>query len=408
MKLNDFKKIEQQINEGFWDTLIGDKAVASIKSPFTGATSHQQLVQDIFIKDFMGDAISALNTGVKSGLIDPKARSLADPEAGGEKDPVDPSAVNSEPGTPGAPASKPGAPDAATTTAQPAKPGTTQKPGTSAAVAKYNQQKQTTQNMNQYIQGAAKTINSTQDKAQKIALTKELVNYMADRKGSPEWDNGFASVQSVIKKGNVDPKFANAALAKMKAGQTMAEAWKIFYINKLLESVNLTWKDIGLSVLKESTSKHYIIVETKYYKLNHLFESILNEAVSIENYMKKWFAQYMQGVDYSEYSDDINKLIKRIEQNYPKIKPDLTQLARMAFSISKGAAPGASDERSKMAKAQQDARPGQPGKPEQPEQPAQKPLNSKQMQSKIASDLAQLAKTDKRAYDQMVKKLQGK
>lgn len=425
MKLNDFKQSEQKLDEFRLSSLLGDYGSAAAKKMFgqtDGKSVQSQMAMDIFLKDFVDDAIAGLVSGVKSGLIDPNLKTK------GTAKPVNPAAVKPAAGQPGAPAAattaQPG------TTAQPtapAAPGTTQKPGTSAAVGKFNQQKQTTQNMNQYIQSASKTINSTQDKAQKIALTKELVNYMADRKGSPEWENGLATVQQVIKKGNVDPNFANAALAKMKAGQTMAEAWKIFYINKLLESVNLTWKDIGLSVLKESTSKHYIIAETKYYKLNNIFESILNEAQSVGDYLKNWFAGYMKGINYGPNQADIDKLINQVEATYgqDKGKKALEQLAQMSYSISKGAAPGASDEQQKMAQANtaaakqpaaqgqtqgsattQPAAQGQTQGQTQAAKPAAGQENSNQIAARIKQELTKLSQIDAKIYNELVRSLQ--
>lgn len=355
MKLNDFKKIEQQINEGFWDSLIGDKAVASIKSPFTGATSQQQLTQDIFIKDFMGDAVSSLKTGVKSGLIDPtKTASVAKP--------VDPASV---------------------------------KPPSTTAAAKaqqYNKQKQSIRDVNQYIQSTAKAINVTNNREEKIALTKELVNYMADRKDTPEWNNAMGTVQQVIKKSNLDPESASSAMTKLKAGQVMAEAFKIYYINKLLEAVDLTWEDLGLVVLKEANSKKYIIAESKYVKLNNLFESILNEADTVGDYMQKWFAQYMTGVDYSEYANDVNQVIKNIEQSYPKIKPGLKKLAQMAYAISKGKSGRRSEPEA------------QPAQSEQPAQPTRRTKGS-EMTKQITDELIKLKDTDPRAYKELLAKM---
>jgi hypothetical protein len=274
--------------------------------------------------------------------------------------------------------------------------------------------------MNQYIQSAAKTLNATQDKNQKIALTKELVNYMADRKGYPEWDNAVATVQQVIKKGAVDPNFANAAVGKIKAGQTMAEAWKVFYINKLLEAVDLSWDDIGLTVLKESTSKHYIIAETKYYKLNNLFENILNEAQSIGDYLKNWYAGYMKGVNYGPNQADVDKLINQVEATYgqDKGKKALEQLAQMSYSLSKGAAPGAADEKAKIDQANNAAKQPAQGQPAQGQtqasaqgqataQPsAQGQENSHQIAARIQQELTKLSKIDASVYNDLIKKLQ--
>ena len=399
MKLNDFKQTEQQLDELRLSSLVGDYGSAALKSLFGktgGKTTQQQMAQDIFIKDFVGDAISSLESGIDSGLINPTAK--------GTPRQVNPASVQPQAGQPGATATT--APNAPAT----AKPG-----GTAPAVGKFNQQKQTTQNMNQYIQKAAQTINATPDKNQKIALTKELVNYMADRKGYPEWENGLATVQQVIRKGNIDPNFANAALTKMKAGQTMAEAWKVFYINKLLESVKLSWKDIGLSVLKENTSKNYIIVESKYLKLNNVFESIMEAAKgqSISDYLHNWFEQYMQGVNYSAHQAKVDQMINNVAKTYAqdKGKQALETLAKSAWALSKGGgAPGAANVANQIKQATT-----QPGATQQPaqaqsaqtgatQQPASQ-MNSQQIVAQIKQDLAKLAKVDPNLYSELIKSL---
>ncbi len=407
MKLNDFKQTEKKLDEFRLSSLLGDYGSAAAKKMFgqtDGKSVQSQMAMDIFLKDFVDDAISGLVSGVKSGLIDPNLKTK------GPAKPVNPNSVKPAAGQPGAAPAAPAAQGQA-----PA-----QKPGTSAAVGKFNQQKQTTQNMNQYIQSAAKTLNATQDKNQKIALTKELVNYMADRKGYPEWDNAVATVQQVIKKGAVDPNFANAAVGKIKAGQTMAEAWKVFYINKLLEAVDLSWDDIGLTVLKESTSKHYIIAETKYYKLNNLFENILNEAQSIGDYLKNWYAGYMKGVNYGPNQADVDKLINQVEATYgqDKGKKALEQLAQMSYSLSKGAAPGAADEKAKIDQANNAAKQPAQGQPAQGQaqasaqgqataQPsAQGQENSHQIAARIQQELTKLSKIDASVYNDLIKKLQ--
>ena len=62
MNINELSKIEESI-------------VSSIKGMFTGQGGFQTKVQDIFIKDFVQDAITSLNNGVKGGLIDANAKS---------------------------------------------------------------------------------------------------------------------------------------------------------------------------------------------------------------------------------------------------------------------------------------------------------------------------------------------
>lgn len=310
MKLNELKKPQEPVNEGFWDTLIGDKAVASIKSPFTKATPQQQLVQDIFIKDFMGDAISALKIGVKSGLIDPKAKTNP--------------AVNT-PTTPAAPSNR-----------------------AAQAAEKFNKQKQTTRDVNQYLQNLDKSYKSASTFQEKINLTKELINFMADRKGTPEWDNSLGTVKAILTK-NVSKQNLPVALDLINKGKH----------------------------IKVDTA------ESKYAKLNALFESILNEADSVGNYMQKWFAQYMAGVDYSEYNNDVNNLIKNIEQSYPKVKPGLKKLAQMAYAISKGKSGGHSEPRG------------------QPAQPVSAPASSNSKEQ-VIQDLKNLAKSDPKAYKDLI------
>jgi len=280
-------------------------------------TSTQKKAKDLFLKGFISKVVGGLDSAIQSGLVS-----------------TTPTPTTPTPTTPTAPSTTPTTPTAPSTT-----PTTPTAPSTASAKANYQKQQQQTQNMNQYIQAAAKTINSTTDKAQKIALTKELVNYMADRHGYPEWQNGLATVNQVIKKGNVDPNFANAALSKIKTGQRMAEAWKIFYINKLIESVGLTWKDLGLTVLKEN--KKYYIAETKYLKLNKIFEGIVNldeqaTQQSISQYVTNYTNKYIgDNPNFKPYQTNIQQLAKRVEQEYSRDRGNkaLTDLANLIYSM---------------------------------------------------------------------------
>lgn len=71
MKLNDIKQIEEGI-------------FSAIKDRFKQG-GYQTNVQNIFIKDFVQDAVTSLNNGVKGGLIDPNIKSTgqsAAPAAG--------------------------------------------------------------------------------------------------------------------------------------------------------------------------------------------------------------------------------------------------------------------------------------------------------------------------------------
>jgi hypothetical protein len=357
VKLNEFKiKHKQRVDELALNQVIGDYGAAAAKQIGNrllgrgegNLSVKDKMAKDKFLQDFIGRASTALDSAVSSGLVDPNLGGAASPAAPEPKEPTldpevgktpTPSPTPSPTPAPGGTdpeGSPPPAPSPAGTPA-PTKPGMT---SAQQASAQARGQRETNQNLNNYVQGAAKALNTATDKNQKIQLTKELVNYMADRKDYPEWGNAVATVQQVIKKGGTDPNFANAALAKLKSGQTMAESWQMYWINKLLEAVDLTWGDLGLTVLKESKGSTFKIVETKYYKLNKIFESMMYEAEaeSIQSWFKRWLAQYMKGVDLSEpkTASQVDQYINAIQQSYKKDKGKaaLNQLANAAFSLS--------------------------------------------------------------------------
>lgn len=309
MKINEISQ-PKQIDEGIGSALIGDRAAAAIRGFFTGKGTKETQYQQAFLKDFYQDAITSLDNGIRGGFINKDLRSAAPGGGGGGGGGTGGTEVD---------------------------PSATPAPGAAAATATKAQQ-QTNQSLNNYIKQAAQTINSTTDKNQKIAITKELVNAMADRKDYPEWENALATVQQVIKRGNLDPGFATTAINNLKAGTTMTEAYNIYYINKLVESVGLTWKDLGLSVLKEG--KNYYIAETRYVRLNQLFESVIslteNQGVSVGKYMTDWFAAYMAGTKWQNYKAQVEPMIQAIEDSYPKgHKNAIKQLAKTALAISK-------------------------------------------------------------------------
>lgn len=92
MKISEFKS---PTNEG-----IGG---AAIKSLFTGKPVKNQLTQDIFLKDFYGDAVTSLSNAVKSGIVNPKLVTPA---------PTPKVAPNSGPASTAVPTTPPAAPTA--------------------------------------------------------------------------------------------------------------------------------------------------------------------------------------------------------------------------------------------------------------------------------------------------------
>lgn len=303
MKISEFNQ-PKKIDEGrISDLLIGPAASDFFSALFKKEDPRHKRALNIYINDFVGDAKISLDNGVESGLVDPSLTgptSLGAP-ASHEKDPAD---VTPEPGTPG---------------------------------SKTAAQRQTSQNINNYVKQTAQAINATTDKNQKIALTKELVNAMADRQGTPEWNNVVKGIEGIIRRAGTDPSFANTAISNLRTGKTMSEAWRIYFANKLVEAVGLTWKDLGICVLTENSQ--YYIADRKYVKLNHIFESIVEAAdgvQSITEYMIEWFDQYMQGVNWRAKQAVVLPAINAIEQTYSKDggKAAMQKLARLAFSLS--------------------------------------------------------------------------
>ena len=387
MKITEFKDI-QRLEELRLDQVVGSYGAAGLKqlgNRLMGrakgqASVAQRELMDKFINNFVGDAILNIDQGIQTGLIDPN---IATPAA----TQVDPNTVQQQ------------TPAATAATAAPG--GSTRDPDAGAkAKGAYDAQKQTSQNINNYVRKVAADLNATTDKRQKMALTKEIVNFMADRKNYPEWE---------------------------KAGQVMAEAeaWQIFWINKLLESVNISWSDLGLSVLKESKSKKFKIVESKYNKLNNLFEGLLNEAVSISDFIKtRWLPKYARtrNLDYSSDTADVEKMADAIQASYATDKGQaaLRKLGGMMFTIGNLAGTGggqAAGGQSGVSAASSTGSAGATGaaptaSTAQPtssasatNQASTAPTTSAQMAAIIEKYAEKLKATDAAKYEELMKKL---
>lgn len=210
---------------------IGQKISAKLGGPFGQGTDPKA---NLFTKA-MGKIGSALGRGA-AALIRPKQEPVpADADGDGQPDAQAPA------------------------TAQPNQSGAQGALSGNAAV----------QNMNSYIKSVAAELNKPG--VNKVALTKELVNYMADRKGTPEWNNASTSLKAILKRAGLDPKFANTALQRVQAGQTM-ESMQIVFINSLLEEINLTFADLGLTetVIETEGVKRYMVEDSNLANLRKL------------------------------------------------------------------------------------------------------------------------------------------
>lgn len=394
MKIQEMKPVKEDLADTIGD--YGASRVrqlgSKIKGMFGGGgdglaamSGEQRQVMDMFIRDLVGDASGALAQAISTGLVNPQPLVPGKPP---RQEPTIPQ------------------PQAATPTATPTATPSAAKPSTTAAAAAYKAQQKTSQNINNYVRKIATDLNATTDKRQKVALTKEIVNFMADRKNYPEWQNTVAAVQQIIKKHNADPNFATAAITKLKAGQTMTEAWRVYFINKLLESVNLTFSDLGLVLLKENRKNgRYIIAEAKFYKLNNLFESMLSEAMTIGQFLKtRWLPAYAkkQGISYESDIADIERVISEIEKEYAtnKGKTSLPKLGQLLYAIRQS----------------QPVTPKAPPPPPNSVEPAvqtpqaQTPstANSGDIASKVEQMMMKLKTTDATMYKNLLAKLNSK
>ena len=318
MRLKEFKHVNPKKLDEKLANWVGDYGAAFLKqmgNRITGDTEGEMSIADKthkekFINNFLSAAYKSLNSEISSGRVDPNIQSAPDTSSASPAEP---------------PATEPAAPSGGTS-------GVPKDAGAKAA-GRYQAQTQTNQNINNYIRNVSAALNQETDKNKKIALTKELINFMADRKGYPEWDNALATAKAILQRNKAGGNMVRA----LQTGQRVMEAWTVYWINQLLEAVGLTWKDVGLTLLKENKKNgKYIIAETKYLKLNNLFEGILNEAESIEQWLNRWLPWYLRGIPMND--THTKTLIKAVNDSYPrdKGKAAFEKLANAAFAASQG------------------------------------------------------------------------
>lgn len=400
MRINEFKEQRQLDEVGRLARMFGNTGAAMLKQfgnrylpggdEAEGELSTLDKAQkETFINNLFSAAFRSLNSEIAAGRVDPNMKSGPAPSA----DPAEP------------PASEPTAPAGAA----PAAAGAPKKaPGNAAAPGAA--QRQTSQNINNYVQGLAKSLNAEPDKGKKMALAKELVNYMADRKDYPEWQNALATAQQVIKKGVSDPNFANSAINRLKAGQMM-EAWQAYWINKLLESIGFTFKDLGLTLLKENKKNgNFILAETKYYKLNMIFESMLTEAESVEQWLKRFLTSYLKGTPITDTTTQ--SLIRAAGDSYDSknIKPFKDALLKVANAVyatalAPGYATGDAAPGGKPAGAGAGAGSEPPGSAPTAGQPAKTGTSTDTIINSIQSQLTKLKGIDPALYAEIIKKI---
>ena len=108
-----------------------------------------------------------------------------------------------------------------------------------------------------YVNNWAKAMRGARSKDQQITLAKEIMGFLRDRQGSPEAARGAQMAKAVLKR-SADP-----TVRKIAQSSAFAMERRIYAIaNKILESVGLTWKDIGYRiVITESTAEYVTMIE---------------------------------------------------------------------------------------------------------------------------------------------------
>jgi len=362
-ELNGYLKVDE--------SLLGDfgKAFAQKTAGISGGKSvKSQMAKNTFIQDFVDDALSGLEDAIESGIVDPNSKD--------EPSKVDPNTVQPQQDQQQQQSQK--------------------KKGQSQA-----DRRKSIQQLNNYIKKIAQNIKAENNPQEKMKRVKEVINVMADRKDYPEWDNAKKAVQNIIQNADIDKAFAGSAVKRLETGQTMTEAWKIYFINKLLEYTNFSWDDTGFAVLKESNN--YYLVESLEYEFESLFESLLNEEPNkktVTQWLTSWFVNYTKGIDLSEYKDDIASLINAVEWPARKAKPALQKLGKAAWSIAKEQGADKVDQGQYQNEI--------PQKQDDNNSEPNEEMSSRELGMTIRDQLKQLHKIDPKRYNEIAKELTGK
>jgi hypothetical protein len=278
MNLNELNKIEEAM-------------FAGIRGMLSGQGKQQTKVQDIFIKDFMQDAIASINNGLAGGLI-------ANP-----KDAAPGASAGNTQNLPPNSASASGATQDDSTV-----PGQEEKPQT------------------QYMGKVAPNAGpATKPQAAPNPLATPTLN---QPKTTVNTTLGTASKPGSITSGG--PGAMPSPKATAKPG---AQPYK--------------WAPKGMKVdpntKLSSVGAVGNLAEAEYIKLNRLFENIVNideqtDLMPMSEYMMNWFSQYMQNVAWEGSKPAIQTQVDKLAAEYPNnLKSNLQKLAQTALALSKAA-----------------------------------------------------------------------
>lgn len=364
MKSSDFNG---KINEAFpglhyWIGDIGAAGLGAIKDRFTNKGLGDMPVLDratmnAFIRDFVGRASTAIDRGIASGLIVPKAG--AAPGAGPTQK-LEPQQDN----TPPASAQKPNfaqggygnvninaptgitpkqgvspTPPTVSPTVPPVSPTVPKQPEPKPGSPEYFAAKRAAA-----AQAAqASMVPFSKLPADQYAKTAANIRQQKQATAAQAAQASMTPVTSQANATKMNPKAAAALKGRLQAGQGIGQKTGTGFSNYVKGSgERLQGADAsGAPVFKK------IQRENKFQLLNNLFESILNfneetpdapvaQGRSIEEFLKKWFTQYTKLYQLpSVEMGQVDKVISDVANSYSKDKgyKALQQLGNLAYVL---------------------------------------------------------------------------
>jgi transcription initiation factor TFIIIB Brf1 subunit/transcription initiation factor TFIIB len=171
-------------------------------------------------------------------------------------------------------------------------------------------QTKNTQNLNTYIKQMSSQFSAATDNNQKRMIARELLDYMADRKDYPEWQNAVGTAIQIVKRSGMDKDGINQTIEKLRQGKPAV-----------------------------------VIPETfEYDSTNLILENLINEAqtISVSDYVKKFISNYYAMAKSSEDKIYLDKLTANIDKEYAsslgvsneKTSQAIASLAKSLYAMS--------------------------------------------------------------------------
>ena len=341
MKLNEVK----QVDEVNLSHVVGDYGAAGLKqigNRLMGNAEGQLSVKDKmakekFIADFIGRANTNLNSAIKSGLVDPKMKA-GTPQAQPAQAKPEPQPQQAQPAQSATPT-----PNTAPTTATPTTPETPEQ-------KRIRLQKAAQQRADQEAAPFSKLpANQAQTQASNIRQQKQKVaaqNAQTQMAANPApVKPGAQTQQPPAQQTKMTPQQVAALKGKLKAGATATSGQSGFknYVGGSGQRIQGANPDGSPKVVTVNR-------ESKFYKLNALFESIIEAGEqpaqqtkqTISQYLQNMVTQYMKGRLRDPQSiAQVKAIADEVQNSYPSIKAPLTKLANLVFATSYSQGAGA-------------------------------------------------------------------